>query len=290
MKLLKRLILFILASEVDFFLNSEGYNYKPYEYLYWRFKGKNGQGYQQSSIRDACLQLTDTGEIDKITRNEVPLFRLTSKGRDRLLSFFTISIGQKKVWDRMWRIAVIGSEELGGRSGIRELGVRGGPRRRKTEDGRYKERTKDLRKLKIELKKMGFRKLSRGIYLTPLPISARLREFLLSSNFTAQVAVIESRRLLIGDDKQLAKQIWSLEKLILDYNVLSRLIVKLLTGFKKGKTLINKDKINIFLIYKLYFTLLSEDPGLPKKLLPNDWPLDLVKNQFLELTQRISQL
>ena len=266
MKLLKRKILFTLASEIDFFSRTESFNYKPYYFLYWRLAG-----YQESSIRNAVLQLVESGEIDKIMRNSTSLFRLTSQGRDRLLSFFPISIGQKRVWDRRWRIAIVSSSQ--GSSLAKD-----NPSRK-------------IRKLRKGLRKLGFKKLSRGVYLTPLPVSERLKEFLFQDNLTPHLGgVIESRRLVIGDDKQLAKQIWPLNKLGQAYNQSISRIERLLVVLRKQKRLLDKEKKQFSLILDNIFSLLAADPGLPKKLLPNDWPLDLARERFLKLAEAVKFL
>lgn len=274
MKLLKRKILFSLASETDFFFKPEGFEYKAYGFLYWRLAD-----YQPSSIRDAILQLVESGEVDKIIRNGLPLFRLTSKGRDRLLSFFTISTGQKKVWDRIWRIALVRSSS--------RISSKSKKRKSKKE---VKEKLKELRKLRQGLRKLGFKKLSPGVYITPLPISEKLRDFLLKESFSAQVAVIESRKLLMADDEQLAKQIWSLNSLLEKYNQFIRRVNKLLKNLKTEKRLLKKEKKQFSLILSDFFSLLEADPGLPKKLLPDDWPLDLAKIRFLKLVERVKFL
>jgi len=258
-KLLKRKILFTLALETDFFKISEGFNYYPYKFLYERLLN-----FKQSSIRDAVLQLVESGEIDKISRNKTVLFRLTSLGRNRLLSFFPISLGQKKVWDRIWKIVIIKTRSLHKTGSLQ-----------------------DLRKLRTVLKKLSFRKLSRGVYLTPLSISAQLKNFLLEEKISVKIAVIESRRLLLGDDKQLAKQVWSLDKLLNEYQSLINQIRALLKGVKGQKRLTSKAKSQFNLILDFYFSLLERDPGLPKKLLPNDWPFDLAKETFLRLADRV---
>lgn len=271
MKLLKRLILFTLASEIDFFNKTEGFDYKTYRFLYERL-----MAYQESSIRDAVLQLVSLGEVDKIVRNEAPLFRLTSRGRDRLLSFFILSIGQKRVWDNIWRVVLLGLE-VGNKKLI--------GRKNKL---RVKE-LNQLRKLKAGLSKLGFRKFSRGVYLSPLPISARLREYLLDNNASASTIVIESRQILVGDDQQLAKEIWQLTKIEEKYRFLISRIEQLLRVLKSKKVLNNKEKTNFSAILTTYFSLLENDPGLPKKLLSPDWPLDLVKEKFLKLATKLRE-
>lgn len=260
MKLLKRKILFVLASEFNFFKPTEIFNYYPYSFLYWRLNN-----YRPSSIRGAILELNRAGEVDKIIRNKTSLSRITSRGRDRLLSFFPISIGQKRVWDRRWRIAIVKARPL-----HKALN------------------SKLVRKLRRGLKKLGFKKLSRGIYLTPLPVTRELKDFLFQANLTPQLsAVIESRNLVVGDNQRLARQIWPLDSLSQNYLQLITKMKRLLMILKKKKVLSNKEKTSFSLILNNFFSLLEADPGLPKKLLPADWPLNSAYERFLQLAERI---
>ncbi len=261
MKLLKRLILFSLACELDFLNKSEGFEYKQYIFFY-----KHLSSYGQSSIRDAVLQLVKSGEIDKIVRNKTPFFRLTSQGRERLLTFFPMSLGQRKVWDRVWRIAILNS------------------------DLQSEKISQKVRKLRRGLRSLGFKKLSRGVYISPLPINDKLREFLLEEKLTALVTVIESRNLLIGDDKQLAYHIWQLDKLEKKYNDLVKTIENFLGQIKKTKKRTGLNNKKLSLIINNFFNILEGDPGLPKKLLLDDWPADKAKEKFLFLMEKLKQL
>lgn len=266
MKLLKRRILFTLASEQDFFIKSEGYGYYPYSQLYSRLIP-----YQESSIRDGILQLVEFQFVDKIVKDGVPIFRLTSRGRDRLLSFYTISIGQKKVWDGIWRIALLepaasNRSHKGNKTNWEDLN--------------------ELRKLKRELSKMGFRPFSRGVYISALPISAKLREYLLNTKAGSKITVIESRQILVGDNRQLAENLWRLNLLEKAYRELITRMGLLLIQIKVKKILNYQIKKEFSAISSTYFSLLETDPGLPKKLLRVDWPLDLVKEQYSRLVTK----
>jgi len=268
MKLLKQKILFILGSETDFLVKQDRFEYYPYQFFYWRLKN-----FQPSSVRDGVLQLIETGEVDKIVRNGVPFFRLTSQGRHRLLSFFTLSWGQKRVWDRKWKIAVI--------------------KKRKAKKAKLKTRktsVKEIRRIRIKLKKIGFKKLARGVYITPLPISQKINDFYLKDDFfSSKITVIESRRLLIGDNEQLAKDVWQLDLLLEEYKNFITKVNYLLASLKKQKSLTKQAKNEFFLILNFYFALLKKDPGLPKKLLSRDWPADLAKERFLKLALKIKK-
>jgi DNA-binding transcriptional regulator PaaX len=177
-------------------------------------------------------------------------FRLTARGREQLLSFFPQSVGQKKVWDKTWRIALI----------------------------------KDSRKLRVILRSLGFRKLARGVYITPLPISVQIKDLLLSGKFSAKIAVIESRRLVLGDNQQLAKQIWPLTEVQQGYQKLIRDGQTLLRMTKDQRQLSDEVKKQFSLILNRYFSLLEQDPGLPRKLLLDDWPALEAQKLLLRLT------
>lgn len=268
MKKLKKRILFTLASTVDFLNKTEGYVYHNYQFLYDRIKD-----YQESSIREATLKLVETQDVDKITRNSIPLFRLTSRGRDRLLSFIPQSIGQKKVWDNIWRLAIF-TEEI--TSSINK--------EKKEAINLFSQ----LRTLRNGLIKLGFRKLSRGIYLTPMPISAKLREFINKHNFTNFIIIIESRKLLVGDNLQLARQVWQLDDLHQKYVLFITQVKRVISDFKQQKRLTIKEKKLLSQVYKSYYLLLENDPGLPRKLLAGDWLAETAKIQFLRLTEKIN--
>lgn len=247
MKVLKKKILLTLSLPVDFFKKGESSIYQPYRFLYFLLPN-----FRRGSIRDAVGQLNRSGELDKIVRNNVPYFRLTGAGRERLFSFFPISLGQSRVWDRRWRI-VIGTP----------------------------------RKVRRKLRELGFRKLARGVYITPMPVSGQLRSFLLQENLLGEVTVIESRRFLAGDDKNLAKKIWELEELVKEYGDFIKKCKSLLKKMKSEKRLKNRDKNEVVELFNSYFFLLSSDPGLPKKVLPSDWPADLARETFLSIFERL---
>jgi len=261
MKKLKQRILFCSAAETDFFKANLEFSYYPYSFFYWRLKQ-----FKPSSLRDGVLQLVEANYLDKIIRNSTPLFRLTSRGRDQLLTFFPLSFGQKRVWDWIWRLALISS--------------------RQGKDNHLSQ----LRSLRKSLRELGFKKFSRGVYLTPLPVSKEVKQLAVDDLFKADIAVIESKKLLIGDSKQIAKKFWPVDQLVKDYLDLISKIKKMLKGLKKKKDLSNKEKNNFSLILNRLFTLLEKDPGLPKKVLPGDWPADQAKELFLKLALKISKL
>lgn len=278
MKTLKRKILLSLSLPIDFFQQSEGFAYLPYNFLYFLLAD-----YHRGSIRDALNQLAESGEVDKIvrdqqslrgqgsfrdqqslrgqrpSRNQRPFFRLTGLGRQQLLGFFPIALGQKRVWDRRWRLVIINHQRPPSQSQWRQA----------------------LKKIKS----LGFQQLTRGVYLTPLPVSQILQDFFLERNLLGKLFFIESRRFLAGDDQKLAKNVWKWEEIEKNYQSLIRESRRVLKKLKIDKELEDEAKKEIAELFDNYFFLLAADPGLPKRVLPTDWPGDLARESFLAIFQ-----
>ena len=268
MKTLKKQILLTFSLPIDFFDQTEGFVYLPYSFLYLLLTD-----YQRSSIRDAVNQLAESGEVDKIIsdqRQQRPphrragqqqrqqsFFRLTGLGRQRLLGFFPISLGQRRVWDRRWRLVVINSQRPPSQN--------------------------QWRQTRKKMKKLGFRRLTKAVYLTPLAVSQILQDFFMEKNLLGRLFFIESRRFLAGDDQKLAKNVWKWEETSQNYQNLIRESQGLLKKLKNEKKLGNEAKKELPRLLKNYYFLLSSDPGLPKKVLPADWPGDLARESFLAI-------
>jgi len=250
MRTLKQKLLFSLASEKDFLLKTEGYEYKPYQYLYFRLSE-----YEAGSVRDAAVRLAKTGAVDKIIRNNQARFRLTGVGRSRWLKTLAIARGQKRVWDRIWRIVIV--EGAGD----------------------------DWRWLQRKLGGLGYRRVARGVYITPLGVSDKTKELLMEKTWTNEVQMIESRRLIVGDDWQLARRLWGLDETGVKYADFVIEAERLLKRSRRNLVLLQQSKGGFKQVFDQYFGLLVSDPGLPKKLLPDDWQADKAKELFLRLAE-----
>jgi len=248
MRILKKKILLALSLPVDFFKGKESFSYYPYSFLYFLIKFKKG------SVRDAIGQLVKSGEVDKIIRNNMSYFRLTGVGRERLLSLFPISVGQGQVWDQRWRIII---------------------------------KNVKCQMSNVKLKEFGFKKLARGVYITPMPISEELKSYLLEENLLGGVVIVESRGLLTIDNKDLAKKIWNLEELAKRYNDFIKQCKRLLKRVVTKKRLKDREENEVVKLFDSYFFLLFGDPGLPKKVLLDDWPADFAREIFLDFFEQL---
>ena len=245
MRLLKTKLLFTLASEVNFLKKSEGYWYKGYKYLYYRLSE-----FEKGSIRDAVARLSKEGALDKLSRGNRVGFRLTSAGRERLLEQIPMYRGQRKVWDRIWRIVIL--TEVGKRS----------------------------REIKKALNQLGYKRVSRGVFVTPLPVSEATKAFFRQKNWSNRAQVIESRKLIVGDDLGLARGLWKLDQTATGYLEFISKADRLLKMARPNLVLLQQSKGGFKSVFDQYFRLMMSDPGLPKKLLPEDWPFDKAKGLF----------
>lgn len=204
--------------------------------------------FRQGSIRDAIGQLKNSGEVDKIVRNKTSYFRLTGAGRERLLSLFKVS---NRVWKGKWRVVI---------------GVPG--------------------KLRLKIEKMGFKKFSQGVFISTNPKLEEVKKILLENNLLGKVAFFETKNLISIDNRSLAKRLWTLDEVGEEYRHFINQCKNLLNKINKHKRLENRDKTLVVDIFNNYFSLLSKDPGLPKRVLPNDWPADPARKSFLSIFEK----
>lgn len=250
MKLLKSKLLFCLASELDFFRITEGFEYKPYEYLYFRLSE-----FEAGSVRDAATRLVKSGALDKITRANRALFRLTGTGREQLLKQLPVNRGRKRVWDRIWRVVIL--TNIGDES----------------------------RQLKRRLNLLGYKRASRGVYVTPFNTSEATKSLFLEPEWQNKAQVIESRRIIVGDNLKLARTLWQLDEQVEKQAEFIRVSERLLKLARHNIVLLRQSKNGFKGVFDRYYRLIISDPGLPKKLLPSDWQAEQAKEWFLRLVE-----
>lgn len=246
MKFLKKKLLFSLAFDQP----DQDFSYHSYKYLYFR----TGE-FDPGSVRDAVNELTADGLVDKLKRNRRSWFRLTASGREVLLKNLCFPARQEP-WDRHWRMVIL----------VGKIGAA-------------------LRPLQRQLRLLGYRHLSRGVYLSAVNVAESTRELLITNRWLNQAIVIESRRVLGADDQQLARNLWHLESLSDQYNQFISLAQRLLKQSRTNLVLLQQAKFGFKAVFDSYFKLLLNDPGLPKPLLPPDWGAAAARDLFFRLTE-----
>lgn len=265
MKQLKRRILFLLAAEKDWIYHRQ-FGYYTYRFLY-----DSLSEYTPSSVRDACLQMSATGLLDRIVRNSRTHFRLSSQGREALLSFlspYRMAGGQNQV---LWRVAVVGCD-------------------RRNTRGSGSTATERLT-VHRKLIGFGFRRYQKGVYLSPFARSAGLVEdWVRQKGYGRLLTVWEAGKLLVGDEVILARQLWCLDQIHEEYAKFITRVRELLTATRNQKTLTVQQKKHYRQCLQTLYCLLVKDPGLPRRLLPGGWLHRDALHAFWTLAKRFSTL
>lgn len=239
----------LLKKKLLFCLNiSEEPEYQSYEFLYLRLAE-----YETGSVRDAAIRLEKAGMVDKIVRNNQAHFRLTGLGKEQLVKSLNLSRGQLSVWDRIWRLVIINQVQ---------------------DQSRAMERG---------LKSLGYKRVARGVYVTPFKVSERTKQLLLDHQWQNMAQIIESRRLIMNDDQQWARRLWNLDEQGQKYAEFVNFSERLLKMGRKNFSLLKQSKGGFKTALDKYFNLIVSDPGLPRKLLPPDWQAEAAKELFNRL-------
>jgi len=231
------------------FLNDSEYH--AYKYLYFR----TGE-FEAGSVRGAVNELVTEGLVDKLKRNQHSRFRLTASGRGFLLKNLPCLSRESRPWDKRWRIAII----------VNKIGPA-------------------LRPLQRHLRRLGYRHLSRGVYISSANVAETTRELLIKNHWLSQVVVVESRRVLGADDQQLARNLWHLESLSGQYVEFITLAERLIKQSRSNLILLQQAKFGFKAVFDSYFKLVLNDPGLPKALLLPDWQADAARELFWRLVE-----
>lgn len=205
-------------------------------------------GYDESNIRHILNRMLRTGYIEKVIKNGSPYLRLTSKANAKLQRDFPIYSMQRKKWDGKWRVVIFD----------------------------IKEKEKHLRNaLRDKLKELGFGMLQKSIYISPYDFVKDMYEFLQAKKILGKAFILTARHELMGEPQDLANYVWQLDKLSDEYEELRQKILEV--GKSKNKTRAIKQ------IKNSYLEIISDDPFLPKELLPADWPGEEVKKAVIDL-------
>lgn len=141
--------------------------------------------YKRNNFLQTVNRSFRTGDIEKIVKGDKIYLRLTSAGKKRLYRDFPILKLTKK-WDKRWLIVAFDISE----------------------------KSKSVRNnFRGKLKSLGFGMLQESVWISPLSIGQDMREFISSIGLSKNVFVMEISGFVLGDPKQLVRNIWNLDKL-----------------------------------------------------------------------------
>jgi len=216
--------------------------------------------YKKSNLRQMVWRGIRTGNIEKVIKDGEAYLRLTSQGKEKVKRDFPFFSFQNKKWDSFWRVVIFDIEEVD--RSIRD-------------------------KLRLKLKELGFGMFQKSVWITPHDIIADFQEFIERLSLKDKVYIMEVSEIVVGDQQQLAEQIWNLQEINKQYK---KLIDKLFKFKNKGKNSSvknrDRDKSTNYKkedLQREYLELLIKDPFLPEQLLPDDWLREKVTREIKEL-------
>lgn len=180
--------------------------------------------------------LISTGDIEKKIENGQPVFKVTHKGWQRLNKSYPLSRLQKPKWDGIWRQVIFDIEE---------------------------KHKKDREFIRRKIKSLGFGMLQESVWISPFGIEREVEEFFENNKVSGEIIVLISS-IYSGDEKELAERAFKLETLNESYEQL----VYEWEEIEKDEKEVESRRRHW---EESYFELLSEDPFLPKELLPEPW-------------------
>lgn len=205
------------------------------------------KNYKESAFKQNVYRLLKTGYLEKAIEKGKPVLKITRGGKKRLLRRFNYVDFQKRKWDGFWRIVIFDIPE----------------------------KKKEIRRrLQSKLVELGFGMWQKSVYISPFDWEEDIDEFLIAQKLKGMAYVFTARHRLLGDAKELAKQVWKIDELSNQYEEVLYRLRKLETNPDKSKNL------KLKLICHDYTSLLLKDPHLPKELLPTNWMGDKVNKEL----------
>jgi phenylacetic acid degradation operon negative regulatory protein len=206
--------------------------------------------YPKSPLKQALNRLLKADFLERRLIKGEPQLVISNQGRFKLERKFSFFKFQEKKWDGYWRLVIFDIKE--------------------------KDRFK-RRQLRGKLKELGFGMWQKSIYISPHDLAEDMNEFLQTENLLGRAYVLTAKHYLLGEAKNLAEEVWHLDKLNEAYQKISEKICRL-AGLAEKKRLTEIKKI----CYD-YGVMLTVDPCLPKQLLPDYWLGNRVREEVVKL-------
>lgn len=208
--------------------------------------------YKRQNFYSRVKKFVDKGYIRKVGRGKNLVLRLTPEGKIKAIS--PLGTFWPEEWDGIWTLVFFDIQESSRR--IRKL----------------------LRRL---LKRLKFGMFQRSVWVFPGDFVAKLRQLIKEINLEDFVLVISSDDLGIDDQKALAEKIWCVSSLNRKYK-------KLVGEVRVARSFsIDKQAVRVEEFKERLLGLLSMDPMLPLKLLPDNWAGKTAAEVVLEFKKEL---
>lgn len=249
--------------------------------------------YKKHNFYQLVSRSLKTELIEKIEKNGEIYIRITTKGKKTIQRDFPMLQLQNRKWDRKWRIVMFDVEEIN----------------KKIREG-----------LRRKLKELGFGMLQKSVFISPHDIIRDFSEFAQSAGIKDYLYLLETYRIIIGDEREFANKIWKLDDLNERYRDIVSSIHEIRSEMKNSHMVSIGDRMqisdskrekgigkekgetdgkeeadkgektdkkegarNIRNIKARWLKVIADDPFLPKAFLPKPWYGDKAKNLLKDL-------
>jgi phenylacetic acid degradation operon negative regulatory protein len=244
----KKKFLLFLSLAADFWFENFSFYSSRHPYL-----AKS----RKETVYSTVSRLLSVGEIEKIVKGDKIYLRLTSKGFNKLKEDVPLFKYSRQKWDGYWRMVIFDIPE-------------------------EKRVFRDV--LRQKLVSLGLAKWQRSIYITPFPLEEEINQFLKTKNIFGFAFCLKAKRLGRGDDRQIAKSAFKLDKLNREYHQLIE------EDLEQARFLLGKGRLKANKVQQLvnkYLALIQKDPGLPQELLPEAWWAEEAKKEFKDFILKL---
>lgn len=142
--------------------------------------------YQRHNFNQLVSRSLKTKQIEKIEKDGKICLRITSEGKRIIQRDFPMLLLQNRHWDGRWRIIMFDIQEVN---------------------------KKARERLRSKLKELGFGMLQKSVFISPHDIIRDFIEFAQTSGIEDYLYILETHKLIVGDEKEFANKIWKLDEL-----------------------------------------------------------------------------
>lgn len=142
--------------------------------------------YRKHNFYQLISRSLRTRFIEKIEKDGEIYIRITTEGKKTIQRDFPMLLLQNRKWDRKWRIVMFDVEEIN----------------KKVRD-----------RLRRKLKELGFGMLQKSVFISPHDIVKDFSEFAETAGINHYLYLLETHKLIIGDEREFANKVWGLEEL-----------------------------------------------------------------------------
>lgn len=205
-------------------------------------------GYDRKSLYALLSRMERDGVVQKSKLTGKTTLLVTPTGVDALCGEYGHVGVLEKSWDKQWRIVIYDVPEK----------------------DRYKRE-----KIRLALLKLGYGMFQKSIYISPFDVASATRTYLAQEGLLEMATVLTAASDELGSARSLSERVFHLSVLREQYlGFLRRL------QFVVGQQLPEKREQGLRRIRAEFVNLLSQDPFLPRELLPADWPFFRVRAEL----------